>query len=194
MSLQFLCEGGAIHALEEVFPPFAPQWDAALPAAAAAVAFHAGHFGGGDARRVALLLTDHFSNDLPLAEILSVTVVSAIVGITFTVGFPMLRNLTLPMVAFQNPAGVRGIVLLVTVRACVAFHALTGVSNVGCHALPMQTLVVKTWVSNFLVTQGARPAGVTLTNHTRFFQGSANAVLADVTGFTARKDSYRLLW
>lgn len=51
----------------------------------------------------------------------------------------MLRNLTLPMVAFQNPAGVRGIVLLVTVCACVAFHALTGVSNVGCHALPMQT-------------------------------------------------------
>lgn len=74
-----------------------------------------------------------------VAKHTSVTVVSAIVGITFTVGFPMLRNLTLPMVAFQNPAGVRGIVLLVTVRACVAFHALTGVSNVGCHALPMQT-------------------------------------------------------
>lgn len=70
MSLQFFCEGGAIHALEEVFPPFASEGNAALPIAAAATAFHAGYFGGSDARRVALLLTDYFSNYLSLAEIL----------------------------------------------------------------------------------------------------------------------------
>lgn len=70
MSLQFFREGGSIRALEEVFPPLAAQRDAALPAAAAAAAFQARHFGGRGTRRVALLLTDHFSNDLSLAEIL----------------------------------------------------------------------------------------------------------------------------
>lgn len=89
---------------------------------------------------------------VPVAKHTFVTVVSAIVGIAFTVGFPMLRNLTLPMVAFQNPARVRGIVLLLTVHACVAFHALTGVSNIGCHALTMQTpgerKVLRCWSSS----------------------------------------------
>lgn len=49
--------------------------------------------------------------------------------------------------------------------------------------------MVKTWVSNFLVTQRAHPAWVTLTDHTCFLQGSANPMLADVAGFAARKDS-----
>lgn len=53
--------------------------------------------------------------------------------------------------------------------------------------------MVKTWISNLLVTQRARPAGVTFTNHTRFLQGPADPVLADVTGFAARKDSQGLL-
>jgi len=70
VSLQFFCEGGAIHALEEVFPPLAPERNAALPVAAAAAAFQAGYFGGSGTRRVALLLTDYFSDYLPLAEVL----------------------------------------------------------------------------------------------------------------------------
>ena len=70
MSLQFFREGGAIHALEEVFPPLAAQGHAALPAAAAAAALQARHFGGAGARGVALLLADHFSNDVSLAEVL----------------------------------------------------------------------------------------------------------------------------
>lgn len=71
MSLQFFREGGAIHALEEVFPPLAAEGDAALPAAAAAAAaLQARHFGGGGTRCVALLLTDNLSNDVSLAEVL----------------------------------------------------------------------------------------------------------------------------
>lgn len=70
MSLQFLCEGGAIHALEEVFPPLAAQGHAALPAAAGAAALQARHFGGSGTRRVALLLADNFPDDVSLAEVL----------------------------------------------------------------------------------------------------------------------------
>lgn len=69
----------------------------------------------------------------------SVTELSAVARVTFTVGLPVLRDLALPVAAFQSPAGVRGIVLLVTVEARVALHALTGVSSTGRHALAMQT-------------------------------------------------------
>lgn len=68
MSLQFLREGGAVQALEEVFPPLAAQGHAALPGAAAATALQARHLGGAGARGVALLLADHLPNDISLAE------------------------------------------------------------------------------------------------------------------------------
>lgn len=42
----------------------------------------------------------------PVAKRTSVTMFSTIVWIAFAVGFPMLGNFTLPMVAFQNPAGI----------------------------------------------------------------------------------------
>lgn len=106
MSLQFLREGGAIHTLEEVFPPLAAEGHAALPAAAGAAALQARHFGGSGTRRVALLLTDNFPDDVSLAEVLSVAVLPAVVGITLAVGLPMLRHLTLSVVALQSPAGI----------------------------------------------------------------------------------------
>lgn len=74
-----------------------------------------------------------------MAKRTSVTVLSAVVRFAFAVGFPMLRDFTLPVVAFQNPAGTGGVVLLVAVHARVALHALTRISNVGHHALPVQT-------------------------------------------------------
>lgn len=75
----------------------------------------------------------------PGAKPTSVTELSTVARVTFTVGLPMLRNLTLPVAAFQSPAGARGIVLLVTVGSCVALRALTGVSSASRRALTVQT-------------------------------------------------------
>lgn len=41
-----------------------------------------------------------------------------------------------------------------------------------------------------MVTKGACPTRVAFTHDTCFLNGAADAMLADVTGFAARKDPY----
>lgn len=73
------------------------------------------------------------------------------------------------------------------------FYKMTCEIYISFHppiSICLSLLVVKAWVSNFLVTQGACPTWVTLTNHACFLEGPANPVLTDVAGLAARKDSY----
>lgn len=65
--LHLVHEGGAVRALEGVFPPLAPQGRAALPARTPASALQSGDLLGRLAGGVALLLLVIISDPLPLA-------------------------------------------------------------------------------------------------------------------------------
>lgn len=66
--LHLLHEGGAVRALERVFPPLAPQRPAALAARAAPSALQPRHLLGGLAGGVTLLLLVIISHPFPLAR------------------------------------------------------------------------------------------------------------------------------
>lgn len=70
MPLELFCEGGAVLALEDVFPPFAPERNAALIIPTATVTLHARHLGNGNTGAGALLLPNQLANDLSLAQVL----------------------------------------------------------------------------------------------------------------------------
>lgn len=68
VSLHLLHEGGAVRALEDVFPPLAAGGPAA-PGPATPAALHDRHLGGRGAGGVAFLAADHLADDLAHARV-----------------------------------------------------------------------------------------------------------------------------
>lgn len=89
VSLHLFHEGGAISALEDIFPPLAANRLAALTSAAPA-AFHDGHLGGCGTGGIIFLAADGFSDYLPHTWILLLAVIATEARLAQAIGLPLI--------------------------------------------------------------------------------------------------------